>query len=256
MHDDTYDDGSLALDWEFDSFICHTQSYVLLRREHVATTPAQANAYNHLTEQEAVEQNNLAISIAMRMLALCCPRALPNATRQNVKDLIVRYEAWCESHPELSLVDDDDEDDDADDDDDDDSDKDDQADTAESAAGEKAETDSVKILAQKAALEQLADKLTSAVDTSVAEALSSIAEKKPTPSVGDDSEKSVQGGVVEVMKAILDYEATTSLSDAFGVMLAFVRAAEAELPHGLQPAQRRNSPGSNKYKYQTSLQYL
>ena len=62
-----------------------------------------------------MEQNNLAISIAMRMLALCCPRALPNATRQNVKDLIVRYEAWCESHPELSLVDDDDEDDDADD---------------------------------------------------------------------------------------------------------------------------------------------
>ena len=32
IYDDVYDDGSLALDWEFDSYICDIQSYIYIRR--------------------------------------------------------------------------------------------------------------------------------------------------------------------------------------------------------------------------------
>ena len=94
-----------AADFDFAMEIDNaSQTRRALQHEPVASTAAQANRYNHLTKEEAVEQNNLAILVAMRLLALCCPNDMPKATLQNVKDLVERSHAWCKSHPEISRV--------------------------------------------------------------------------------------------------------------------------------------------------------
>ena len=63
-----------------------------------SASPAARTTYNQVVDDEIGPQNSLAIQIAMRLLALCCPRSMPLGTKTHVKDLIHKYTAWSESH--------------------------------------------------------------------------------------------------------------------------------------------------------------
>ncbi len=44
--------------------------------------------------EDMASQNALAMRVAMRLLALCCPCSMPGATREDVNKLAARYQAW------------------------------------------------------------------------------------------------------------------------------------------------------------------
>ena len=55
-------------------------------------------APNQLTDDEIDKIGSQAKLIAMRLLALCCPKAMPSARKGHVTALLQRYEKWCETH--------------------------------------------------------------------------------------------------------------------------------------------------------------
>ena len=214
---------------------------------------ATKKAHARLSEKEASEQNMLAIRIAMRLLALCCPAAMPNATREGVRSLVEQYKAWCEKRqPAL-------EDDPSDSDASDSNDSSPGASEAEcaedgemvmsgavgvaSATKGAVDVDPVVVIAQRANHEALLERILGGDGAAISEAVGAMEAASASRVGGDeataDGDDGDDGGFIKIFTAILDYGSVTCLADLFVRMRAFLRTAEEELPHGLHCAHRR-----------------
>jgi len=204
-----------------------------------------------LSEQEATQQNSLAIHIAMRLLALCCPIAMPKATQESVRALTEQYKDWCKQHHPLlqgtsshdGIK----------------SDGGDKSDDSDSTASEEEEekqlahepapegpqptggghvVDPFQVIADRAKQEAFLKKLMDGDGATVSAALGISEEVGASCAV--DAESMNDGGYLGLFQAILNYKSTKCLADLFAPMRDFLKAAENDLPHGMQPTKSRH----------------
>ena len=124
------------------------------------TKGVQRNAIPH---EKVAAENETAMIVAMRLLALCCPTTMPGATREHVENLMGRYRDWWKGREgpmeEEDASDNSGESDDEGQEEEEDEVKDEVLEAAGASEEKTTATDPFKVVAEKAQYEQFLDSL-------------------------------------------------------------------------------------------------